>query len=67
MYSLSGSSPGFQSWITVSSQASATPPQSNGVVGNRLKFRNVIPSSNKRCFIELKDELLIVSSGVQYV
>jgi hypothetical protein len=39
----------------------------HGVVGNRLEFRNVIPGGNQRCFIELKDELLIGSSGVQYV
>ena len=29
------------------------------VVGERLEFRDMIPSGNKRCFIKPKDELLI--------
>jgi hypothetical protein len=30
-------------------------------------FRNMIPSGNKRCFIKLKDELLVGFGGAQYV
>jgi hypothetical protein len=35
------------------------------VVGDFLDFRNMIPSGNKRCFIKLKDKLLIGFGGAQ--
>jgi hypothetical protein len=37
------------------------------VVGDRLEIRNMISGGNKRCFIKLKNELLIGSSGAQYI
>ncbi len=37
------------------------------VVGDRLNFRNMISSRDKRCFIKLKDQLLIGFGGAQYV
>ena len=37
------------------------------VVGDCLDFRNMISGGNKRCFIKLKNELLIGFGGAQYV